>query len=228
MKLASCLLSVTLLTGACSGSVSLTSVKSKGVEQIPTRVGLYPIMSTSMRGASDGRVFGATLRMSDESIVIAPPAETELSLTGESRMLTDLVSTGLASYGFELTELPFELVQTDEGEASSGTAFVLTTDLLETLRDHYELDAILIGNAFFWNRHHTGTLYEHRVTFVHLRLVDLYALKILAQITLPYDVAGESLNGTAQQLALELAKLAGLSPAITPELSAQEDQDDGL
>src|SRR5208337_1446379 len=91
------------LLGCVPDRVIIQSVKSSGVDQIPTKFGIYPFLSTRMTGENYTLGSSSLLSMSAKvaknngNVAITPAANTELSITQESQILTDLLSSNLSS-----------------------------------------------------------------------------------------------------------------------------------
>jgi len=144
------------------------------------------------------------------NVAIAPAANTELSVTQESQMLTDLLSTDLSSYGFTLKQLPVDLQVPQTPDSKEAKAFFISMDLLDDLRTNYGMEAIVLCDAFFTNAFHIGDGPEKRVVSATLKVIDTKTLDVLAQVTLPYNANGSNFNDTAAELAASLARLANI------------------
>lgn len=195
---------VSLIAG-CMGARVL-STKSDGVDRIPSKIAFYPLLSTPV--ATRGGV-RATLRVQSlgENVVITPPAETEMRVTQESQIVTGLISTLLSAEGFSLKELPVEVLP--KSKKDEGSRFVISMNLLDQMREEYDLRTLVIGTVFFITDHSYGPSAK-MITSAHLKVVDIETLDVLGQVTLPYSPQGEDLNMTSEKIALALVEMAGL------------------
>jgi hypothetical protein len=137
---------------------------------------------------------------------IEAPAQSKLIVNMESQLLTGLLSSDLAYYGFSLKELPVEIPDTESKEVS----FAVSLDLLRRMKKDYGVEAVLIGNVYF-----SRDLYEpsrHLVKAAYIKLIDVETLDILCHISMYYDNEGLDLESAAQAVAAELAIMAGLEP----------------
>jgi hypothetical protein len=82
--------------------------------------------------------------------------------------------------------------------------------LLDRLYEKNNLKAILIGDVFFRNERNHGII-EKRITFAHLKIIDVTNLDILGQVLFPYDSEGVELQKATDKIAAQLADLAGLA-----------------
>ena len=64
-------------------------------------------------------------------------------------MMTDLISKDMLYYGFDLRELPVEIPENSSSDDSNDKTFSISLELLEYLREEYNVHAIMIGNALF-------------------------------------------------------------------------------
>ena len=195
-----------LVSGCFTLGGKLTTIRSPGVERIPTTICVHPILSSPM-----GRriITQRELKVSrqDDRVYIAPPAEVRLSVTPQSQMLTGLLSSELAYFGFELKELPVEIPEDSEADETKNIFFI-SLDLLKSLREDYGVEAILVGNAMMnYVPRNSRTL----VTAAYLKLVDIETLDVLCQVHLLSEDYGENLDEAARALASELALEAGLA-----------------
>jgi hypothetical protein len=205
------------LTGCMSGGPPrIKAGTSVGVERIPTEIGLFPLLSTPVSRYDHRRIRTAVkidVRRRAEDIVIVPPTEMDLRITQESQIMTGMLSTDLSAAGFSLKELPVEVVpgwNDPDRPRAKRDAFMLSLDLLDELRDRYGIKALLVGNAFFLTEHYSGVPPERRVTFAHIKIIDIETLDILAQATFPYDSYGDDVEIVAESIALSLAEMADL------------------
>ncbi|MBI3292632.1 MAG: hypothetical protein HYZ73_07485 [Elusimicrobia bacterium] len=213
------LIGLTLMLVGCAAT-KVTSIKSPGVDRISRNLSIYPLLSAP--ATLYGRGYpasprGVNVSQMGDNVVITPPAETQLSLTPESQMLTSLISTQFSHLGFTLKELPVEVPSGSDaitGTDKKRNTFVISLNLLNQLREKYNIQTLVIGNAFFTDSPSalTSTL-EKKVSFAHLKIVDTKSLDVLAQVNLPYNDTGEEINLVAQQMADAVAKLAGIEPS---------------
>ena len=130
------------------------------------------------------------------------------TVTPQSQMLTGLLSSELAYYGFDLKELPVEIPDDDQTDETNKNVFFISLDLLERLREEYGVEAILIGNVMMkYVPRYSRTL----VTAAYLKLVDIETLDVLCQVHLLSEDYGEDIDKAANALASELALEAGLA-----------------
>jgi hypothetical protein len=206
------LLALTTLPGCFQSGVRVNSTLSPSVEQIPTVVGIYPLLSSPVRphGSLELSMRKLTSSGVDErEAYIVPPTETKLVLTQQSQIMTDLLSAELASGGFTLKQLPVELRDGDDKNGDgNGEVFVMSLSLLNHLQENYDLGAVVLGNVFFVTDPYDRTV---QVSVAYLKVVDVQTLDVLAQITGIYDKPGESIGAVANSMAAELTAMAGLS-----------------
>ena len=204
------------LLGCAPDRIIIQSVKSSGVDQIPKKFGIYPFLSTRMTGANYTMGSASLLSMSaniaknKDNVAITPGANTELAITQESQILTDLLSSNLSSYGFALKQLPVDLQVPQNPDSKETKTFFISLNLLDDLRTNYGMDTIILCDAFFTNAYQYGVGPEKRVISANIKVIDTKTLDVLAQVTLPYNSEGCELNDTASQLATSLAKLANI------------------
>jgi len=183
----------------------LVTTRAPGVETIPVSLAVYPLLSTEP-AAGGGRPADSprplqTTRTGD-GVYLQPPTRTELMVTAESQLLTDLFEAELSYAGFQLKALP---VQRTGGEVAADGSFGLGLDLLRRLHGQYGLDAVVVGNVHFVReREYPG---EPRVAAGFLRLIDIATLDVLAHVTLDRG-QGLAPEVAARALAGELARLA--------------------
>lgn len=185
----------------------MTTIRSPGVDRIPTTICIHPLLSSP---ASRRYIIKENLNISREhgSVYITPPAESKLVITPRSQMLTGLLSSELAYYGFDLKELPVEVPDESETGESSKNVFFISLDLLKNLRENYGVEAILVGNVMMsYVPRSSRTI----VTAAYLKLVDIETLDVLCQVYLLSEDYGEDMDEAAAALASELALEAGLA-----------------
>ncbi|UCF04283.1 MAG: hypothetical protein JSV33_10050 [bacterium] len=208
---------IVVVTGCMPrGAPRIKAGTSAGVDRIPTEIGIFPLLSTPVgrygrRGIREA--VKMEVRRRAEDIVIVPPTEMELKVTQESQIMTGMLSTDLSAAGFSLKELPVEVApgwNDPEHPRAKRDAFMISLDLLDEIRDRYGIEALLVGNAFFLAEHYSGLPPERRVTFAHIKVIDIETLDILAQATFPYDSYGDDVEIVTERIALSLAEMAGL------------------
>jgi hypothetical protein len=218
------LITIAIMLTGCAGPLSdLKCIKSENVDYIPKEIALYPILSAPVdtRDADylqnlsdDPSRYGSTVEKYGEGVIIAPPANSQLSVTPESHMMTASLSAELSIHGFSLSQLPVQVPQIGEEEYIESIpegSFFLTIDMLQSLNETNNLKAIIIGDVFFRNVYGRDGYHEMRITFAHLKVVDIASLEILGQIYFPYDKIGVSFNPATEKIASQLADLAGLT-----------------
>ena len=89
------------LVGCANLGGKLTTIRSPGVERIPTVICIHPLLSSPVRRKyiRDDVVVMSRQR---ERVYIAAPTEVKLAVTPQSQMFTGLLSSELAYYGFDL------------------------------------------------------------------------------------------------------------------------------
>lgn len=104
-----------ILVGCANLGGKLTTIRSPGVDRIPTTICIHPLLSSPARRRY---IIKEQLNVSreDDRVYIAPPTEARLAVTPQSQMLTGLLSSELAYYGFDLKELPVEIPEGSETE----------------------------------------------------------------------------------------------------------------
>ncbi len=196
-----------LVTGCAHLGGKLTTIRSPGVDRIPTTICVYPLLSSPVQQRYIPREEVVLSRRKDR-IYIASPTEVRLSVTPRSQMFTGLLSSELAYYGFDLKELPVEIPDDAEEGDARGNVFFVSLDLLERLKEEYGVEAILVGNVMMEYAHrYSRTL----VTAAYLKLVDIETLDVLCQVHLLSEDYGEDLDDAAAALASELALEAGIA-----------------
>lgn len=210
-----------ILTGCAQPLQNITCHKSDNVDKIPEKIALYPLLSTPLieggyytRKGVYGFGFdeGTSLEKYGDNVVISPPAKSRLTVTEESKMMTATLSARMSALGFSLSELPVEVFQDgdDNYNSASEGGFSITVDLLNQLGKRNDLKAILLGDVFFRNERKHG-ITEKRITFAHLKIIDISSLNIMGQLLFPYDSEGVELNRATERIACQLANLAGLT-----------------
>jgi len=196
-----------LLVGCVNIGGKLTTIRSPGVDRIPTTICIHPLLSSPARRryvTSDDVV----MSRERDRVYITPPTEVSLTVTPQSQMLTGLLSSELAYYGFDLKELPVEIPDDAESGEMKRNIFFISLDLLKRLREEYGVEAILIGNVMMdYVPRYSRTL----VTAAYLKLVDIESLEVLCQVHLLSEDYGEDMDKAADALASELALEAGLA-----------------
>jgi hypothetical protein len=212
-----------IVSGCAQPLQNITSIKSENVNDIPKNLAIYPILSTPIgrslnyynqdliRTGTDG---GVSAFKYGDNVVISPPAESDLRVTAESKIMTALLSVEMSARGFSLSQLPVEIFQerSDNHDSDSDGRFFVTVDMLSDLKTKNGLKAIVIGDVFFRNERHQGHV-EKKITFAHLKVIDVTTLAILGQVYFPYDSEGVELNQATACIAAQLAGLAGLPGA---------------
>ena len=79
--------------------------------------------------------------------------------------------------------------------------------LLDDLRAIHNVEAILIGNAFFSSSPYYS---DTRVTDCYVKVVDVETPEVLCQISVPHDGEGRDMQEIARDIADQLAIEAGL------------------
>jgi len=196
-----------LLIGCANLGGKLTTIRSPGVDRIPTTICIHPLLSSPARRRYLIKENVVISRERDR-LYIAPPTEVNLIVTPQSQMFTGLLSSELAYYGFDLKELPVEIPDDAETGETKKNVFFISLDLLNRLREEYGVEAILIGNVMMdYVPRYSRTL----VTAAYLKLVDIESLEILCQVHLLSEDYGEDMDKAAGALASELALEAGLA-----------------
>lgn len=191
----------------CTSTGRVQTTPSPGVDRIPATVAVYPLLS----GVEvDGRYWPIKPQTqgSREEIYLAPPTDSELTITPSSQMLTGELSVQMTRHGFDLREMPYELKEsyTPDGD----NAYVVSLALLDELREQHGLGAVIVGNAFFMKDRRNYQPAETRVVAAYLKVIDTETLAVLCQVTMSYDAYGRDLNDVAQSMASHLAHMAGL------------------
>ena len=206
-RFAACSLLILFLTGCFTIGGKLTTIRSPGVDRIPTTICVHPLLCSPARRRYIPKESLNVTRKKNQ-VYIAPPAEVRLSVTPQSQMLTGLLSSELAYYGFDLKELPVEIPDDSGEEDTDRNVFFISLDLLESLREDYGVEAILVGNVMMdYVPRSSRTL----VTAAYLKLVDIETLDVLCQVHLLSEDYGEEMEDAAAALASELALEAGLA-----------------
>ena len=202
--------------------INLVAVKSNGVEHIPLKLGIFPFLSTPIQGSGTGTAYSfysagegslksaTSVSKMGDNVAITPAADTDLLVTQESQIMTDMLSTDLSSYGFTLKQLPVEM-QTDKNtDPNKRKGFFISMNLLNDLRSNYGIEAIALCDAFFILKYNYGASAEKRVVSAHVKIIDTKTLDVLAQVNLPYLADGFNLNDTSAGMADSIARLADL------------------
>lgn len=193
-----------LLAASCAPqSARVVTTSSPGVERIPTAIALHPLLTAPTEKPLGYRALRSAER--GRELYLTPPAASELTVTLQSQLMTDLLSAELAYRGFALKELPFEAV--DTGGDAKGT-FAVSLDLLEALRAETGLEAILVGNVYLARDRYAANGYAVRAA--HCKLVDIETLDILCHISIPPSDPGGDMTAAVETMAAEMARLAGL------------------
>lgn len=213
------LLPVVMVSGLGCASGVIHTTPLAGVDRIPAKLAVYPLLSNTVSPASRGELAVEPLSTREdadrENIYIQPAAESELHITASSQMLTSELLVCLARRGFDLRETPFETLNANgEGE---GNAFVISLALLDELRERYGVTAVIIGNAFF-DRDSGRNPGNSRVTAAYLKVIDTESLQVLCQVSMSYDAMGRKMDQIADTMAQQLAIMAGLEEERMPEL----------
>jgi hypothetical protein len=196
-----------LIVGCANLGGKLTTIRSPGVERIPTTICIHPLLSSPVRRRYIQRDDMVVTRERGR-VYIASPTEVRLSVTPQSQMFTGLLSSELAYYGFDLKELPVEIPDESEAGETKSNIFFISLDLLKRLKEEYGIEAILIGNVMMdYAPRYSRTL----VTAAYLKLVDIESLDVLCQVHLLSEDYGEDMDRAADALASELALEAGLA-----------------
>lgn len=193
---------VTLL--GCATPSGLRTTIPANVEKIPQTIAVHALLSSATTRTTHAAIM-PEVRLSMGEVYLAPPADSELAIAPASQMMTGELTAGLAAYGFDLRELPYETTATSEGEVD----YVISLALLDELRAQHGLEAVVVGNVFFAS---TGwsTPGDLRVVAAYLKVVDTATLEVLCQVTMSYDPYGRDLNSVAAAMADQLAIAAGL------------------
>jgi hypothetical protein len=212
------LAAVTLVAG-CAARGRLTATRSPGVETLPRNIAIYPLLTTDSprRLAIHPRNVDPRAQTLDRGeIFLEAPADSRLVVDLHSQLLTGLLASDLAYHGFELKELPVELPESHPHE--KVTRFAISLKLLDTLREDYDVQAVLVGNVFIVPDRIRPP--ERMVKVAYLKLIDIATLDILAHLSLTYDDAGGTLEGAAAAIAEEMAALAQLTPSTRVEVNS--------
>lgn len=215
-----CGLIIVLLAGCFPPGGEIIGTMTAGVDRIPAKLGLYPLLSTPLESyrkryehiLRHKATLSVKRRMPD-NVVIVPPTDSEMIVTRESQIMTGLVSTQLSAFGFSLKELPVEVLSKDNDSTKKDDdrRYTISINLLERLREEYDLQAIVVGSAFFITEAGRGLPPEQRVVSAHLKVVDITTLDVLGQVNLAYDSYGHDMNTVSELIADELAYMAGLA-----------------
>ncbi len=122
-----CVFALTLPLGCLSGGHQLRVIPSPGVETIPTTIGIHPFLSVST-STRLSRTSSEALshRTTNKDVYIIPPVGSQMVVTPFSQLFTGLVSVEMASYGFDLRELPVEIPKRDNVIGQSKNEFVIS------------------------------------------------------------------------------------------------------
>lgn len=197
-----------LLFAGCYGSgPRVVTTLSPGIESIPVTIGMFPMLTTE---APRPRPWTGVRPMTLEGkrIYIQPPTQSKLMVTLESQMLTDMLAAELSYQGFRLKELPVETVPADPDK--DDERFSISLEVLEHLRENYNLKAILLGNVYFVRDPYRSSNY--RIKAAYLRLVDIETLDVLCHVSIDDEYDGAEKTFAAVQLAEKMAEMAHLAP----------------
>jgi hypothetical protein len=203
-------LAAAITCGCASYEDRVTVTPVEGVERLPTKIAVYPLLTAEMvQSTAPPRYYPATTAAADDRLYIVAPAETKLVSTMHSQLLTGMLAAQLSKRGFTMKELPVEAPV--EQSENVDTRFFVSLETLKHLREDYGLEGILVGNVYFVADDRDRTVI--RVKAVYLRLVDTGTLDVLCHVWIPESYAGESMEEAAQSLAFSLAREAKLVSA---------------
>ena len=206
-RIAVLLLLAAMACGCASIDEKVTVTPTAGVESIPTKIAMYPLLTAEAAPIiAHPRYYPMSTKATEDRMYIVAPAETKLASTIQSQLLTSLLSAQLSGRGFILKELPVE-APSEQSEQDQNSFFV-SLETLKHLRESYGLEAIIIGNVYFVADERDRTVVWVRAAY--LRLVDTGTLDVLCHVSISDQYGGESMEKAAQGLALALAKQARL------------------
>lgn len=209
---AGCLLALIMPLGCLPGAHQLRVVPSPGVETIPTVIAIHPFLSVSAARRTLGTSATMKHRVDEHDVYIAPPAGSKLIVTPYSQMFTAFVSGAMASYGFDLRELPVEIPEGDNSIGQNKNEFVISLALLHDLQENYGLEAVLIGNVYFVGDPQDPV--NQMVSAAYAKLIEVKSLKVMCQFSLPFNSSGSDMVDVADLIAAELAVMAGLAAPV--------------
>ena len=119
----------------CATSSGLRTTIPANVERIPQTIAVHALLSSATTRTAYAPIRPLMDRAMGE-VYLALPADSELAITPASQMITGELTAGLAAYGFDLRELPYETTApSEEGEV----ACVISLALLDELRAQHGL-----------------------------------------------------------------------------------------
>jgi len=208
------MLSVLQLFTCATNQTKLRITTAVDADVIPRTIGVYPFLSAPITPTikrypqSRADDYMQQIKVKDEKIYITAPAESKLEVTPYSQMLTGFISVELANYGFDLRELPVEITDTNSSVGKKKNEFVISLALLQKLRDEYGLQAILIGNVYFVNDPYDKV--AKKVSALYAKVIEIESLKVICQISKPFDEYGESMERVSAEIAAVLCNMVGL------------------
>jgi hypothetical protein len=218
-----------LLSFGCSVvQPKLKTVKSPGVERIPLKLAVLPLLSSPIPGAESlyygGALYGApsptSMQNSNVGLVIQT-ANSNFSITQESQIMSDLVSAALAVRGFSLKQVPLETLDAKDEAGKSSSAkkdFAVSLALLRELQGSYGVEGIVMGNVFFTYERNEANIPEKKVYSVSIKVIDIKTLDVLGQVVLPYRPMGFGLEATSEKIADAFFDLANPKAAGSGDL----------
>jgi hypothetical protein len=171
-------------------------------------VAVYPLLTTEPEADHvRAEALGSADTFVDRGqIYIQPPTETKLLVTIGSQQMTDMLLAELSRQAFKVKELPVEVPEEWGGSEDGNPMFYISIALLDHLREHFDLQAILIGNVYF-----RGGRRDWGVSAAYMRLVDIETLDVLCHVTVEGGDFSLKPEECVRDIAEQLARLAGLN-----------------
>jgi hypothetical protein len=160
------------------------------VTVLPNTIAVYPLLTSVPKEDQQPRVIAFDTASDASNIYIIPPTDFTLSITLGSQMMSDALAAELSIRGFDLKQLPIVIPEQKSLSENETSTFAVSLGLLKHMREHMNLEAILIGNVFLVpNRYEPSNPLVKRT---YLRLIDVETLDVLCLLSLTYGGYAQS------------------------------------
>ena len=117
--------------------------------------------------------------------------------------MSDALTAELIYRGFSLKQLPIVIPENNSPGEDETLKFAVSLELLDHMKQHMNLEAILIGNLLLIPNRHDPS--NPLVKKAFLKLIDVETLDLLCMISVSYGSYARSMEDVVDEIAEELA-----------------------
>lgn len=194
-----------LCVPGCAGTGgNIKTTMMDGETTLPKTIAVYPLLTSTPKEKEEVRFIPLGESYDKSKMYITPPADFTLSITLDSQMMSDALTAELANRGFSLKQLPVVIPEDNSQGEDETSQFAVSLELLDHMRQHMNLEAILIGNVLLVPNRNDPS--NPLVKKAYLKLIDVSTLNVLCTISVSYGSYAGSMEDVVDEIAEEMGR----------------------